>query len=273
MCAIRSSGEQRRGGNCVRADRNRATERGENAPFFLPFLVYRAMENDRTERERERRKETTSGGERKLTRRRRPVNLYPPFLFWPGCGSFAHGWGQDRPTGSRTLVDLAAGFGILLVSGIRVRVCTEVANGLRRSRVCATNEERGRRKRVSRRIPKERGRRKRRARVVVSLSLPPFLSFSRVDPATEEARPGKGRGRGSYRVGHARSLPSLGHLSLDCRRDPAMAHPTIQPPPLIFILPPRLSFLRDPLLAGRSLGSPLDSRSPVPPTHLQSSVT
>lgn len=149
------------------------------------------------QRERERRKETTSGGERKLTRRRRPVNLYPPFLFWPGCGSFAHGWGQDRPTGSRTLVDLAAGFGILLVSGIRVRVCTEVANGLRRSRVCATNEERGRRKRVSRRIPKERGRRKRRARVVVSLSLPPFLSFS-IRPRRKRVR---GRGGEGDRIG------------------------------------------------------------------------
>lgn len=57
MCAIRFSGEQRRGGNCVRADRNRATERGENAPFSLPFLVYRAMENDRTEREREEKRQ------------------------------------------------------------------------------------------------------------------------------------------------------------------------------------------------------------------------
>lgn len=35
---------------------------------------------------------------KKLTRRR-PVNLYPPFLFWPGCGSFAYGWGQDHPNG------------------------------------------------------------------------------------------------------------------------------------------------------------------------------
>lgn len=77
-----------------------------------------------------------------------------------------------------------------------------------------------------------------RARAFLLFFLLSFSFLTTTDPSTERARSGrmigntKERGRrGLYRVGHARFLPSLGHLSTAVRRcDPAtMTHPTTQP--------------------------------------------
>ena len=88
------------------------------SPPPLPKQAERKQENKKEKKERkggrkesrESKRESLPGG---------PVNLYPEFLLWPGCGSLTYGWGQDHPTGLRTL-DLA-GFGKLSCpSSVRV---------------------------------------------------------------------------------------------------------------------------------------------------------